>query len=129
MKHALCGPKWKVCLKMAWQRDELLKQYNHADPKAAAAALVGFLEVLENSLGPNDAIGDFRWIEKSFQGWLKSVGRAPKALEPRSSGVPSPEDTKRMISEREAMRDPRFDGLTLKQKFALAKELREAEAS
>ncbi len=129
MKHSLCGPRWKVCLKLPWQRDALLTQYNHPDPKAAAAALVSFLEVLENSIGPNDAIGDFRWIEKSFQGWLKTVGRAPKALEPLASGVPSVEDTKRMLAERDALHDRRFDGLTLKEKFALAKQLREAEAS
>lgn len=103
MRHALCGPGYKICLKLPWQRDALLTQYNHADPKAAAVALVGFLEVLERSLGPDDAIGDFRWIEKSFQGWLKTVGRAPKTLEPAGSSVPSPEATRRMIAEREAL--------------------------
>jgi hypothetical protein len=83
MRHALCGPQWKVCLKLPWQRDALITQYNHPDPKAANVALIGFLEVLESSVGPNDSIGDFRWVEKNFQSWLKSVGRAPKTLEPK----------------------------------------------
>lgn len=80
MRHALCGPSWKVCLTLPWQKNALLKQYNHDNPKAAEVALVGFLEVLEKSLGPNDAIGDFAWIEKNFQVWLKSIGRGPSVL-------------------------------------------------
>lgn len=128
MKHALCGPKWKVCLKLSWQRDALITQYNHPDPNAAAAALVSFLEVLENSIGPNDAIGDFRWIEKSFQGWLKTVGRAPKTLEPRSSDVPSVDETKRRQAVMEANADPRFFGKTIKEIAAIVAQDRQGAA-
>lgn len=45
-----------------------------------------------------------------------------------SSSVPSVEETKRRQAEMESRGDPRFDGLTLQEKFALAKQLREAEA-
>jgi hypothetical protein len=80
MRHAMCGPAWKVCLALPWQKQALVKQYNHPDPKATDAALVGFLEVLEKSLTPENGLGGFDWIEKNFQQWLKSVGRGPSVM-------------------------------------------------
>jgi hypothetical protein len=77
MHHAICGPGWRICLK-TWECGELMRQYGGA-PEKQKAAVVSFVEVLEKSLGPDDSVGPFGWVEKHFQTWLHSINRAPVA--------------------------------------------------
>lgn len=77
--HRLCGPSMRICLK-EWEYNELARQYGEPDASKSLVVLVQFLEVLEKSVTPNDSIGPFNWVEKNFQLWMKSVGRAPAML-------------------------------------------------
>lgn len=66
-----------------------------------------------------DTLPRFAWLDRCFTEWLDSTKVA-------ASSVPSSEDTRRMMANMEAERDPRFEGLTNQQKIALAKSLKEA---
>lgn len=76
----------------------------------------------EDTIVPGVEHGRFVWLDRCFTEWSASR----RTASPSDALV---EATKRRQAEMEAKHDPRFDGLTLKEKFALAKELREAEAS
>ena len=75
--HSICGPSMRICLK-TWECGELMTQYG-GDPSKQKAGVVAFVEAFEGSLGPDDSRGDFRWLEKHFQAWLHTIGRAPVA--------------------------------------------------
>ena len=81
--HSLCGPAWRICLRH-WEYAELARQYNEPDEVKARVVLSQFLEVLEKGVTPNESIGDFRWVERNFQTWLKSVGRTPPEIKSQS---------------------------------------------
>lgn len=83
--HRICGPAMRICLK-EWEYNELARQYGEPDPVKALVVLSQFLEVLEKSVTPNDSIGPFNWVEKNFQVWMKSTGKAPVMLEPKING-------------------------------------------
>jgi len=76
----------------------------------------------EDTIAPGVEHGRFVWLDRCFTEWSASR----RTASPSDALV---EATKRRQAELEAKHDPRFDGLTLREKFALAKELREAEAS
>lgn len=83
--HRICGPSMRICLK-EWEYNELARQYGEPDHVKALVVLTQFLEILEKSVTPNDAIGPFNWVEKNFQVWMKSKGKAPVMLEPKVNG-------------------------------------------
>lgn len=103
MHHAICGPSLRICLKV-WECGELMRQFG-GDPSRQKAAVVGFVEVLEKSLGPDDSIGPFNWIEKHFQTWLHSIGRAPVA--PAKPQKPAPRGVAELLAEAEAKKAAR----------------------
>jgi len=73
MRHAICGPSMRFCLK-SWEYAELAKQFNNPDEIATRAAITSFVEQLEQSGGP---IGIFKDVEASFRVWLRSIGKGP----------------------------------------------------
>lgn len=75
----------RICLK-EWEYNELARQYGEPEPTKVHVVLTQFLEVLEKSVTPNDAIGPFNWVEKNFQVWMRSNGRSPVMLEPKTGG-------------------------------------------
>lgn len=80
MRHALCGPEFKICLK-TWEFDVLAKAYNQPEnPHGTRALISQFIEVLEKSVTPNNPIGPFSWVEKEFHTYLKSVGKVPASI-------------------------------------------------
>lgn len=89
LRHAVCGPLWKICLKQ-WEYDVLAKAYNHPEPHGTRALIVQFIEQLERSVTPNETIGPFSWVEKNFHTWLKSKGKVPAKIaieKPKMRGV------------------------------------------
>lgn len=98
MHHSLCGPGFKICLK-TWEYNTLAKQLNNPDVHATRAVLSQFVEALEKGVTPNESIGPFSWVEKNFQTYLKSIGKAPAPL---ISAAPKPRGVAEILAEREA---------------------------
>ena len=86
MRHALCGPAMKICLK-EWEYTTLAKALNTPDAGEARAVLARFLEQLEGAVGAQNPIGPFTWIEKQFHAYLKSIGKVAPTLKPKPRGV------------------------------------------
>lgn len=82
-KHALCGPSMRFCLKV-WEYAELFKQFNNPDPKAARAAISGFVAHLETSGVP---VGTFKDVESAFRQWLVANGKGPQKITPKPFSI------------------------------------------
>lgn len=97
MHHALCGQSMLICLK-TWEYNTLAKQLNNPDVHATRAVISQFVEVLEKGVTPNESIGPFSWVEKNFQTYLKSIGKAPAPL----ITAAKPRGVAEILAEREA---------------------------
>lgn len=77
----------------------------------------------EDTIAPGVGHGRFVWLDRCFAEWVGSTRTAPAPPDAFA------EAQKRRQAELDANYDPRFDGLTIREKIELAKQLRKAEAS
>jgi len=77
----------------------------------------------EDTIAPGVEHGRFVWLDRCFAEWVGSTRKAPAPPDAFA------EAQKRRQAELDANYDPRFDGLTLREKVALAKQLQAEEAS
>jgi uncharacterized protein YdaU (DUF1376 family) len=74
--HAVCSPKWRVCLTEATAAK--LAAIWGGDPNDTTQALERFVTVLEAQIGDGPK-GDFLWLTQHFEAFMHAEGRVPVA--------------------------------------------------
>lgn len=113
LHHSICGPSMRVCLK-TWECGELMRQYG-GDETKRKDGVRAFVAAFEQSLGPDDAIGAFSEVEKNFQTWLKSIGRAPAKMAapvPTKSPSAKPDAVQEAMETRRRRSEMQAQGMT-----------------